>query len=113
MTGLYRNLTGAVVVLLMGCLTAYAVQAPTAPAKKTFDGQLMKVDVDMKTIEVRGIDNRDMRFLYTDQTEIVGAQNGVQGLAGTLGTRVKVEYTERSGIATASKIEVVPKEATQ
>jgi hypothetical protein len=113
MNGLKRNLIGAVVVLLVACLAAYAIQAPTAPAaKKTFDGQLLKVDVETKTIEVRGTDNRAMRFLYTDQTEIVGAQNGAQGLSSTLGTRIKVEYTEKSGIATASKIEVLPKEAT-
>lgn len=112
MTGFYRNLSVAVVVLLMGCLTAYAVQTRTAPKKKTYEGQLTKVDVEMKTLAVRGADNREMRFLYTDQTEIVGAQNGSQGLLSTPGTRVRVEYTERSGIATASKIEVLPNEAT-
>jgi hypothetical protein len=38
MTGLlYRNLTVAAIVLLAGCLTSYAAQAPTARAKKTFD----------------------------------------------------------------------------
>lgn len=110
---LYLNLSVAAIVLLAGCLASYAVQAPTAPAKKFFDGQLTKVDVEMKTIAVRGNDNREMRFLYTNQTEIVGAHNDAQGLAGTLGTRVRVEYTEKSGIATASKIEVLPKEATQ
>jgi hypothetical protein len=73
----------AAIVLLVGSLaTVHAVQVPA----------------------------KDVEFLYTDKTEIVG--NPVeQGIAGTIGTRVKVDYTEKSGIKTASKILVIPREA--
>jgi hypothetical protein len=101
----------AAIVLLVGSLaTVHAVQVPAPPAVKSFTGQLIKVDVQMKTIDVRGSDGKDVEFLYTDKTEIVG--NPVeQGIAGTIGTRVKVDYTEKSGIKTASKILVIPREA--
>ena len=111
MSKFHGNWTMAAIALLVGCLmSVHAAQGPAATEVKSFTGQLIKVDVQMKTIDVRGSDGKDIEFLYTDKTEIVG--NPVeQGIAGTIGTRVKVDYTEKSGIRTASKIQVIPREA--
>jgi hypothetical protein len=111
MSKFHGNWTMAAIALLVGCLmSVHAAQGPAAFEVKSFTGQLVKVDVQMKTIDVRGSDGKDIEFLYTDKTEIVG--NPVeQGIAGTIGTRVKVDYTEKSGIRTASKIQVIPREA--
>ena len=112
MNVLGKNWILAAVVLLVGCLaTGYATQAPAPSPAKSVEGTLLKVDAEAKTIDVRGPDTKEIKFVYDDKTEIVGAQDGAQGLSGTLGTKVKIEYTEKAGINTASKIQVLPKEA--
>jgi hypothetical protein len=110
---IHANWTMAAIALLMGCLaTIHAAQDPAASPPKSFEGQLMKIDIQLKSIDVRGVDGKEVKFMYTDKTEIVGAQ-AEQGLTGTIGTRVRVDYTEKSGIKTASKIQVIPKEAAR
>ena len=109
-----KNWILAAVVLLISSLTiSYAAQAPAPSAAKSVEGMLLKVDAEMKTIDVRGPDDKEINFAYDEKTEVVGAQEGPQGLSLTLGTKVKVEFTEKAGINTASKIQVLPKEAAQ
>jgi hypothetical protein len=85
--------------------------APRQPAQtRTFEGELTKVDATAKTITVKGSEpNREMVFSYDDQTEVIGADYGVRGLAGNTGTQLKVSYRDQQGMNVATKIEIQPK----
>ena len=96
------------VVLLAAVPIAYSQERP-APAEKTFDGMLTKIDPTAKAISVRNSDNKEMTFSYTDQTQVIGPENSIQGLAGKPGTELKVSYREDKGTNMATKIEVVQK----
>jgi hypothetical protein len=50
-----------------------------------------------------------MKFNYSDQTVIVGADKGIEGFAGTGDTLVKVTYEEHGTAKVALRIEVLPK----
>jgi hypothetical protein len=81
-------------------------QAPAAQQEKAFQGILVKVDSDAKTLSVRGADNKDMVFHYTDKTQVVGSEN-VQGLAGKSGTKLNITYTVERGANNAMRIEML------
>jgi len=82
-------------------------QAPKA-ADKTFEGQLTKVDASAKTISAKG-KTEEMSFKYTDQTQIVGGEKDVQGLATKTGASLKITYQDAgSNNHVATKIEVIP-----
>ena len=87
---------------------------PAAPGggaaqAKTATGQLAKVDVKAKEITIKGADNKDMVFTYTDATQMTGVDGGPEGLNGKSGSTVRVTYQERGGSNLASKIEVQEK----
>ena len=107
-----------VIVMVMSC---YACASPqqsqaqgqeaiqTQPQSATvFQGSLVQVNTDAKTLTVRNADNKEMQFAYTDTTEIVGAENTAQGLAGKSGERVRITYTSREGVNQATRIEILP-----
>jgi hypothetical protein len=90
-----------------------AVEQPAPPATGTMtaqgevrqvEGSLQAVDLDAKTLTVRG-DDMDHVFTFTDATEIRGA-SGAQGLSGKEGTRVTVHYQEGPTSRTATIIEL-------
>jgi hypothetical protein len=96
------------VVLLGGATAVLADQAqPSQPAPKAMmaEGELLKVDTTAKTIAVKTAAG-DQEFSYTDETQVVGAQKTIAGLAGAKGTRVRVQYTEEGGAKKATRIEV-------
>ncbi len=109
-----------VTALLTGASTAWALQDPfpepapqQAPAPQEDDqqtraatGELVSVDTDAMTITLKSADNQDWTFRYTAQTEIVGAQDGVSGLATKAGSNVTVYFTGEDDARTATKIEV-------
>ena len=121
--------TIAAVFLVTVCLTAAPLQqAPGGPERggggqappaapgggaaaqaKTATGQLAKVDVNAKEITIKGPDNKDMLFTYTDATQMTGVEGGAQGLTGKSGATLRVTYTERGGANLASRIEVQEK----
>ena len=81
----------------------------SARAEKA-SGELVKVDVDAKTISIKGADGAETVFSYNDRTDVGGgARDGVAGLATKAGTRVTVHYTSDMGTKTATKIEVQDK----
>jgi Cu/Ag efflux protein CusF len=111
----------ATALLLTVCLTAAPLQqapanppgqappaAPNPPAAqdKTAIGQLSKVDVAAKEITIKGQDNKEMVFSYTDATQMSGVDGGAQGLTGKTGSTLRVTYREARGQNIASKIEV-------
>ncbi len=69
-----------------------------------FQGELTKVDATAKTLWVKGSNGTEKDFLYNEQTQIVGAEGGVEGLATESGSLVKVYFDQES--KTALKIEV-------
>ena len=115
-------------VLLVFSVTAFAQQAPpapggppagaapqpqnppqAAPADKSFTGTLSKVDLMTKEITVKGADNKEMVFTFTDQTQMSGIEEKPQGLSGKTGANLKITYRENRGANLASKIEVEEK----
>jgi len=85
-----------------------AAPEKAAPQAETFQGQLMKVDANAKTLSVKGAGDAEMLFQYNDRTQIVGPQKDIEGLATQTGTQLRVTYREAgpdSHIAT--KIEIV------
>jgi Cu/Ag efflux protein CusF len=104
----------AVCALLVFGLAAFAQNPPAPPAggppaaqqppaaEKTYVGTLSKVDLTAKEITVKGADNKDMVFTFTDKTQMSGIENA-QGLSGKTGSNLRVTY---SGNNVATKIEV-------
>jgi Cu/Ag efflux protein CusF len=123
----------ATMLLVTVCLTAAPLQqAPGGPERgggpggpgqappaapgggaaaqaKTATGQLSKVDVKAKEITIKGADNKDMVFTYTDATQMTGVDGGPEGLTGKTGATLRVTYQERGGSNLASRIEVQEK----
>jgi len=94
-------------------VASYAVAAQTAPQAppaqdKAFQGTLVKVDAEAKTITAKDADNKEMMFHFTDQTQIVGSEKTVQGLAGKSGSKVNITYKAERGGNTAERIELLP-----
>ena len=82
-------------------------QEPKAARAEVASGELVKVDVDAKTISIKGADGAETVFAYNDRTDVGGgARDGVAGLATKAGQRVTVHYTSDMGTKTATKIEV-------
>ena len=103
----------SVAVMLVVLPLAYGQEkgAPSAQAaEKVFQGQLTKVDATAKSITVKGAGDKEMSFVYTDSTQIVGPDKTIQGLAGKPGSELKVTYRESGGKQTATKIETVEKQ---
>jgi len=93
----------SVFVLLAGLMLTQPALAQ-AQEGQTFEGELTKVDSTAKTLSVKSSKGQEMEFRYNDQTQISGAEGGVEGLATKSGTPVKVHYDATS--KTATKIEI-------
>jgi hypothetical protein len=107
MRNVSRLLLLLVVLSVVSLTFAQGVRPPAQAAQQEkFQGILVKVDSDAKTLTARGADNKDMVFHYTDKTEVIGSEN-VQGLAGKSGTKVNITYTAERGANTAMRIEML------
>jgi hypothetical protein len=74
---------------------------------KSFEGNLVKVDIAAKLLTVKGLDDKDVMFVYNNDTQMTGIDSSPQGLAGRTGTRLKITYRESRGINLAIKIETM------
>ena len=85
-------------------------QASQAPQQTAivFQGSLVQVNSEAKTLTVKNADNKEMQFAYTEATAVVGSDNTAQGLAGKSGETVKITYTVEQGVNRANKIEILP-----
>ena len=72
-------------------------------------GELVTVDVNAKTFAIKTAAEGEVKFSYTETTEIVGAEKGASGLAASPGTEVTVTYDSHGTARVATKIEVRPK----
>jgi hypothetical protein len=73
-------------------------------------GELLALDSEAKSFTVKTDADAEMKFSYTEETEIVGADKGTSGLATMSGAAVTVHYTFHGTANTATKIEVKPKQ---
>lgn len=64
---------------------------------KTATGQLVRVDNDAMTIVIKGADDQEQSFRYTDNTKVVGAQEQISGLSTKTGSLVTVHFTQGAG----------------
>lgn len=106
-----RKLAGAFALIAIVALATIPLAhgQGKADAAKTLDGQLLKIDPAAKSLSVKTADDKEATFMYTDQTQIKGADKGVQGLATQEGAHVRVSYIERNGVNVATQIEVMQK----
>ena len=94
----------SVFVLLAGLMLTHQPALAQAQEGQIFEGELTKVDATAKTLSVKSSKGQEMEFRYNDQTQISGAEGGVEGLATKSGTPVIVHYDATS--KTATKIEI-------
>ena len=97
----------AAVLLMVGVVPALAQdsRAP-APEPSIAQAQLLKVDATAKTIAIRSAQGAPMQFSYTADTKVVGADQGVAGLATMSGADVTVEFVKKGQENVATQIEV-------
>ena len=80
-------------------------QETPVPAERSFEGNLTKVNLAARIITVKGAEDKEMMFVYNDDTQMTGIDNTPQGLIGKTGTRLKVTFKESRGINLATKLE--------
>lgn len=77
-----------------------------AEEKTTATGRLVSVSTDEMTIVIKGADEQEYEFRYTDRTEVVGAQEQISGLSTKAGSLVTVHFTQGTGdTRIATKVE--------
>ena len=57
-------------------------------------GRLVKVNTDDMTIVIKGADDQEQEFRYTDATKVIGAQEQVSGLSTKAGSLVTIHFTQ-------------------
>jgi hypothetical protein len=108
MTKFWKH-AGALAMILS--LAAFAgamstLQQPKQQPEQILEGALVAIDVSTHVLTVKGADNKEIQFTFTADTPVVGADNGVQGLTGKTGTRLKVHYKVQGESRMATRIEV-------
>ena len=108
-----RNVSRLLLVLFVLAFASYAFaaqgpepKAPAAQQEKAFQGTLVKVDSDAKTLTAKDASNKEMVFRYTEKTEVIGSENTVQGLAAKSGTKLNITYSSQGANNIATRIEM-------
>jgi hypothetical protein len=70
-----------------------------ADEKSTAKGRLVRVDTDAMTIVIKGADDEEQQFRYTDNTKVIGVQEQVSGLSTKAGSLVTVHFMPGAGDA--------------
>jgi len=79
-------------------------EKPPAP----MTGELIAVDESAKTLAIKTASEGEVKFSYSDKTEIMGADKLASGLAG-VGSEVTVHYDSHGTAKVATRVEVRPK----
>ncbi len=95
----------AAIALFAGVMPVLA-QEQAKEAATVAQGQLLRVDVNAKTLAIRSSDGNQMQFRYTEQTKVVGGDKSVAGLATMAGSPVTIKYTKQGADNVATEIEV-------
>jgi hypothetical protein len=104
--------TCLVFVMILSSAAVYAGAAPQAGTRqqaqeeKVFEGVLVRIDTNAKMLTVKGPDDKDWLFTYTDATQVMGPDRTIQGLAGKPGAPLKITYRVEQGKNQATRIEV-------
>lgn len=110
-----RQLCMAFAIAAATCTVAAPVDAQQAqPAEKAraqkpepVTGEVVALNPATKTLVIRTAPETDVKFSYSDETEIVGVDGkGAEGLTGKPGTMVTVTYDVHGTANIALKIEV-------
>jgi hypothetical protein len=93
------------------CVVVISVFALTntmtaAQDDKVFQGTLVSADADAKVLTLKEGD-KEMKFTYTEETQLVGPQKDGQPVAVRQGSRLKITYKEQDRTNVATKVEVV------
>jgi hypothetical protein len=72
-------------------------------------GELVSVDTAARTFAIKTASEGEVKFSYTDKTEIVGTEKFESALAGTPGAEVRVQYDTHGTARVATRIEVRPR----
>ena len=72
-------------------------------------GELLSVDADSKTAVIKTAGDVEMKFSFSEETEIIGADKGASGLAASSGATLTVTYQQHGTANVATRIEVKPK----
>jgi hypothetical protein len=88
--------------LLLLTSVSYAKSAEMTMLK----GELISVNPDAHMLTVKDSQGNVVEFTFTSSTEISGAGETIEGLAGKTGTSVTVHYREESGKKIATKVDV-------
>ena len=110
----------AVAFALIGAISGAPLTAQAPPPRQpgqvekakdpmSATGELIALDDQARTFSIRTEADLEMKFSYTEQTEIVGADKGVSGLSPKTAPRLIVTYGVHGTTNTATKIEVTPK----
>ena len=73
------------------------IRAEAADAKTMATGRLVRVNTDDMTIVIKGADDQEQEFRYTDNTKVIGAQEQVSGLSTKAGSLVTIHFTQGAG----------------
>ena len=104
-----RTVTRTVLVLA-AVLLIVGVMPTRAQEPSIAQGQLMRVDANARMIAIRTSEGAQMRFSYNDDTKVIGADEGVSGLATMAGTDVTIHYFKNQTENVATQIEVLRKQ---
>lgn len=93
----------AAALLVVGVIPAMAQEPSIA------QGQLVKVDAGTRMITIRTTQGAQMQFAYTADTKVIGADEGVAGLATKAGTDVTVHFVkEQDNVALQIEVQKKP-----
>jgi hypothetical protein len=101
----------SILFLSTGLILGQGERSPAVQSQEMaqiFEGELTKVDATAKVLSVKSSKGKEMAFRYTDETQVSGAEGGIEGLATKSGTQVRVHFD--GATKTASKIEVRPRQ---
>jgi hypothetical protein len=108
---------GLVAASLLSVVPAVADQQPQqtpgeqrAKSPEPVTGEIVSVNTETKTLIVKTTPDSDMKFTYSEDTQIVGADKGAEGLATKTGSLATVTYDVHGTANVALKIEVKPKQ---
>ena len=75
-----------------------STSSPRRADEKTMaTGRLVRVNTDDMTIVIKGADDQEQSFRYTDNTKVIGAQEQVSGLSTKAGSLVTIHFTQGAG----------------
>jgi hypothetical protein len=86
--------------------SAPGADVPQQTQQLSEKGELARVSAEQQLLWIKTADERELQFRFTDETEIVGAEERVEGLATRAGAQVTVDYRAEDGVAIATRIEV-------